>query len=417
MPTMNYLLARTGLVALALAGLSAVTAQSPQSAQHPPAPVFTPEGVVHVPAFDLPPSTLISPEALAMQKSRPAFSAADPLTGAGTIEERRAGLEKMFEGRVAAMKAMYPVDIVEQRIAGVRTRIVTPKTGEADKARVLINLHGGGFSTCAEGCAMVESIPVASLGRFKVVTVDYRQGPENVFPAASEDVASVYQELLKSYRPENIGIYGCSAGGTLTAEAVAWFDAHKIPQPAAVGIFGSGGVRFGAGDSAYIAGYIDGSFPPPGPDGFTFPIPYFRNVKMNDRLVSPAAYLDIAAKFPPTLVITGTRAMDMSPAIYTHSQLLKAGARSNLIVGEGMGHCYIYQANLPEGHDALVQIVKFFDENLGHKGKGGGPAPAPVSEGARERRPVREEDCYERTTNRGTNDKFTFKVRKKNCGR
>ena len=34
--------------------------------------------------------------------------------------------------------------------------------------------------------------------------------------------------------------------------------------------------------------------------------------------------------------ITGTRAVDLSPAIYTHSQLLKAGARSNLLVGEGM---------------------------------------------------------------------------------
>jgi len=53
----------------------------------------------------------------------------------------------------------------------------------------------------------------------------------------------------------------------------------------------------------------------------------------------------------------------MSPAIYTNSQLLKAGVRSTLIVGEGMGHCYIYQSNLPE-RGRLPVIVSFFRENL-----------------------------------------------------
>ena len=36
----------------------------------PPAPAFEPNGTVHVPAFDLPPSTLISKEALEAQAMR-----------------------------------------------------------------------------------------------------------------------------------------------------------------------------------------------------------------------------------------------------------------------------------------------------------------------------------------------------------
>jgi hypothetical protein len=74
-----------------------------------------------------------------------------------------------------------------------------------------------------------------------------------VFPAASEDVAAVYKDLLKTYRPENIGIYGCSAGGALTAQAEAWFQDKKLPNPGALGIFGSGAVRSGAGESAYVS--------------------------------------------------------------------------------------------------------------------------------------------------------------------
>ena len=45
-------------------------------------------------------------------------------------------------------------------------------------------------------------------------------------------------------------------------------------------------------------------------------------------------------------------------------QLIKAGISSTLIVGEAMGHCYHYMANLPEGRDALDAIIRFFWQNL-----------------------------------------------------
>lgn len=415
---MNRMIARAGAgaasLALMLAGGANVVAQSPAA----PSPVVTPDGTVHVPAFDLPPSNLTSPEAVAAQKARAGMPKADVLNGA-PIAEQRARIDQMNAPLLTRMTALYPVEIAEQRIGGVRTRIVTPPGGEADKARILINLHGGGFSLCAESCAILESVPVAALGRFRVVTVDYRQGPENVFPAASQDVATVYGELLKTYRPENIGIYGCSAGGMLTAEALAWFAAKGLPQPGAAGIFGAGGVPFGAGDSGYVSAYVEGIVPPPGPDGLNFPMPYFKGARMDDPLVSPARDLAVLAKFPPTLVVTGTRAMDLSPAVFTHGQLLKARARSSLIVAEGMGHCHIYQPDLPEARDTLMQIVKFFDANLGRKGRGGLPAPedepaVPQQQSSRER-PERPKDCYVRTNALGPNTNLTYKVRKKNC--
>ena len=154
--------------------------------------------------------------------------------------------------------------------------------------------------------------------------------------------------------------------------AAAWLPKQGLPQPAAIGIFGSGAARFATGDSSYIAGYVDGAFPPPPPAGSTKPpsglmktmMSYFEGVEANDPMVSPAGHLDVLAKFPPTLVITGTRASDMSPAIYTHNQLLKADVASELIVGEGLGHCYIYSANVPEAQDAYAAISKFFQKHL-----------------------------------------------------
>ena len=330
------------------------------------APTFDPNGTVRVPAFDLPPSTLISKEALDAQTMRARMPRGAP-SSSGDIAVARKGLEAMLAPQVSGMRKQYPVDVADETIQGIPTRIVTPSDKPFDRKHVLINLHGGGFTLCADACAMLESVPIASLGSYKVVSVNYRMAPEATHPAGVEDVATVYRELLKSYKPKNIGIYGCSAGGALTAETAAWLPAHGLPQPGAVGIFGAGAVRFGAGDSAWIAAYIDGTFPPPARSGGMQPDitrGYFGNADMADPIISPALHPDVVAKFPPTLIITGTRAMDMSPAIYTNSQLLKAGVRSTLIVGEGMGHCYIYQSNLPEARDAYQVIVNFFRENL-----------------------------------------------------
>jgi monoterpene epsilon-lactone hydrolase len=329
-------------------------------------PRFESDGTVHVPAFELPPSELSSPEARAAQSMRskmPEVALSSDLDILGA----RKGLEAMLAPQVAKMREVYPVEVVQHSICGVPTQIITPSGKPHDEERVLINLHGGAFSLCANACALLESIPIAALGRYKVITVDYHMAPEAVHPAAVEDLEIVYRELLKSYAPKHIGIFGCSAGGALTAQAAAWLPAHGLPQPGAIGIFGAGAVRFSAGDSAHVTAYIDGSFPaPPKPGERKVDITrgYFAGSDMADPIISPALHPAVLAEFPPTLIITGTRAMDMSPAVYTNSQLLKAGVRSTLIVGEAMGHCYIYQPELPEARDAHQAIVNFFREHL-----------------------------------------------------
>ena len=87
-------------------------------------------------------------------------------------------------------------------IAGVGVDVVLPAQGvaPANRHRVLLNLHGGAFLWGAHSGALVESIPIASLGRIEVLGVDYRQGPEYAYPAASVDVEKVYRELLKTHQ-------------------------------------------------------------------------------------------------------------------------------------------------------------------------------------------------------------------------
>lgn len=331
-------------------------------------PQFDANGDVRVPTFVLPVSGLLSEEAAAFQRAR----ATTPMFDAGgrnqpDIVARREQINAYAAAGVARLRENFAVEIVTKTIDGVEVLDVTPADGGHDPDRVLINLHGGAFTVGWDGIALMEAIPIAALGKYRVVSVNYRMAPEHRHPAGVEDVAAVYAALLEDYAPGRIGIYGGSAGGALTAQAAAWLPAHGLPQAAAVGIFGAGGVPFGAGESAYVAGYIDGSFPPPpadGSEGHDITCGYFADCDPRDPSAWPGYHLDVMATFPPTLIITGTRAMDLSPAIFTNSQLLKTGVRSTLIVGEGMGHCYHYGLHMPEGRDAVAAILSFFRENL-----------------------------------------------------
>jgi acetyl esterase/lipase len=306
-------------------------------------PQFLPDGTVHVPGFALPVSRLLSEPAIAFQKMRATMPSFEPASEEPDVAVRREEINAYARPGAERMREQFPVTITRAEIGGVEVLEFAPEGGVTDPDRVLINLHGGAFCVGWDGIPMLESIPIAALGGWRVVSVNYRMAPEYRHPA------------------------GGSAGGVLTAQAAAWLPAHGLPQAGAVGIFGAGGVPFEAGESMFTAGYIDGSFPPPALDrsmAVDMTRGYFADVDDKDPSAWPGWHLDVLAQFPPTLIITGTRAMDLSPAIYTNSQLLKAGVRSTLIVGESMGHCYYYQVSVPEGRDACDQIVRFFRENL-----------------------------------------------------
>ena len=191
-------------------GTRFVLAQDPPQS---PKVTVNSDGTVEIPAESVPLPTFLSSEAKAYVTEH-LHQMQDP-----EQVKQDGGVPRFMRSMLARDREIFAVDKQDGKIGGVHTYTYTPQSGiqEKNKRRVLINLHGGGFSGCWPACAELESIPIASLMKIKVVTVDYREGPENKFPSASEDVASVYRELLKNYKPESIGIYGCSAGGMLTA--------------------------------------------------------------------------------------------------------------------------------------------------------------------------------------------------------
>jgi epsilon-lactone hydrolase len=332
-----------------------------------------PDGTVAVQPFALPLSAALSPEAAKMMAAAlnqtgmmPNFSAAaDEAQFRAMIDGFRRGLD---EGRMKPMverlKADFPVRIEAEVIAGVNVEAFTPPDG-VDETRVLINLHGGGFMSGAVHGGRVEAIPIAHLGKYRVISVDYRQGYEHRYPAASEDVEAVYRALLEHYPAGRIGIYGGSAGGALSGQATAWMLNKGLPAPGAIGILGAG--TGGTGDAAYFSALATGRQPPMDllSELRSQKYGYFDGADPKDMLINPnLAPLEFRAKFPPTLLITGTRAFDMSSAIATHRALCQAGVDAQLHVFDGLGHCFYNHAWLPESADANATIIRFFKKHL-----------------------------------------------------
>jgi len=338
----------------------------------PQMPSLGQNGDFDMPAMTIPFSSFASPEAKRAFIDQIVHPVPMPtgrvdIPGPAVDKWRQDFDRQQFLPHLQAFEARYPVNIEHKTIGGVNTDIVTPKDGigSRNKDRILINLHGGGFVLGGGIQAQAESVPIAGAGKIKVITVDYRMAPENKFPAASEDVAAVYRELLKRYKPENIGIYGCSAGGLLTAQAVAWFQKEKLPRPGAIGILCASAGRFGEGDSAYLWPLAT-LLPRAGAKSPKIIISYLKGTDPDDPLVSPVTSPEILAKFPPTLILTSTRAVDLSSAVYTDIQLTKAGVDSELHVWDGLLHGGYLNPDVPESQDAIDFIVKFFDRHLGH---------------------------------------------------
>ena len=339
--------------------LSAGMAQqkSPIAAPQTDSSYIDANGTAHITRVVPVPST-ISPQA---QKflARPVPDAASH----DTLAESRSHVDAWQKGSgKQSSLALYPVNLAKQTIAGVRVRVVTPLTmPDKNRDRVLLNVHGGGFTV--DSGSFTESIPIANLTQTKVISVLYRLAPEHPFPAAVDDAVAVYKELLKTYKPQNIGIYGTSAGAILTPEVAAKLRQLGLPLPGALGVFSGMGDFSQPGDShaMYSLDGLSGHLDPPQKQA---PLDsYVGSTNPKDPVLSPL-YADLHG-FPPTLFITSGRDLLLSGTTILHRAFLHAGVDAQLVVFEGLPHAFWNNPSLPESKEADQLMANFFTKHLG----------------------------------------------------
>ncbi len=353
----NPRLALYAAFSLALS-LQIAPAQQPAASHTTPqtdTSVIDAHGTAHITRIIPVPNT-ISAEAQAML-ARPASDAA----ASPKLAERRSHTDNWQQRAGQASLALYPVHMAEASIAGMPTRIFTSNDTPARHSdRVLINVHGGGFNS--DSGSLTESIPIANLTHTKVVSVLYRLAPEHPFPAAVNDTIAVYKELLKTYRPQHIALYGTSAGAILTAEVAVRLKQLGLPLPGALGVFSGMGdfTRYGDSQAMYTLDGLSGHLDPP--DSQPSGSQYVGATDRKDPVLSPL-FADLHG-FPPTLFITSGRDMLLSGTTILHRAFLRDGVDARLVVFEALPHAFWNNVSLPESREAYGIMASFFDQQL-----------------------------------------------------
>lgn len=342
---------------------------APSTKAQPMPPITTdssylgPNGAAHITRV-VPIPTTISPQAQKFLARTP------PDLGSMTLAQRRHNTDVWQADRGARFRALYPVNVSQAVIAGVPVKNITPlQMPAANRDRVLMNLHGGGFDS--DSGSLTETVPIANLTQTRVVAVLYRLMPEHPFPAQVDDAVAVYRELLKTYQPRHICIYGTSAGAILTPQVAVRLRQLGLPLPACLGIFSGLGDFTRRGDSQSIFGLFGLS----GPIG----MPPSRPAHPAAAAAKPAAHPPVNPKdpvrspifadlhgFPPSLFISSERDMLLSGTINLHRAFLASGVDAQLVVFDGLPHAFWNHPSLPETRQADQIMADFFRRQLAH---------------------------------------------------
>ncbi|AQR62606.1 hypothetical protein BZG35_13835 [Brevundimonas sp. LM2] len=119
------------------------------------------------------------------------------------------------DASVTTQDLMYPAGMGQQPV-----RVYKPANASARDLPVVVYYHGGGWVIADLDVYDATPRAMAKALNAIVVSVEYRKGPENKFPAAHEDANAAWQWVIQNAaswggNPQNIAVSGESAGGNL----------------------------------------------------------------------------------------------------------------------------------------------------------------------------------------------------------
>ena len=265
---------------------------------------------------------------------------------------------------VAVLREKTGVKIESTTIGGVKAFIVTPnEIAEANRNRVLVHIHGGGYVLGPGEAGTPEAILMAAHNHIKVISVDYRMPPDFPYPAAVDDAMAVYREVVKTTDAKMVGVFGTSTGGGMTLVLVLRAKSENLPMPGAIAPGTPWSDMTKTGDSYFANEMVDDVLV--SNDGWLGDAAklYANGHDLKDPMLSPV-YGDLHG-FPPTILATGTRDLFLSNTVRVHRKLRESGVVADLIVFEGMAHAqYLFNADATESKEYFAEVGAFFDRYL-----------------------------------------------------
>ncbi|KAJ1549283.1 hypothetical protein HK405_006373 [Cladochytrium tenue] len=122
-----------------------------------------------------------------------------------------------------------PAEWVDFRsVPSTAADMATPESKRCGRGVVLF-IHGGGFVSMSARMYRTMTWRLSKYAGTKVLAIDYRLAPENVFPLPLHDVISAYLYLTApagtggaGYKPSEVFVVGDSAGGGMVFSLLLW---------------------------------------------------------------------------------------------------------------------------------------------------------------------------------------------------
>ena len=321
-------------------------------------------GTRQLPARDIPVPTTASPAAQVLIGAplSPIWNAHPKSTEEwkALVAERASVANKI----IPVLRQRFGVTSEPTVIGGVKAFVLTPDNiPEANRSRVLVHVHGGGYVLSPGEAGTGEGIMMAGTARMKVISIDYRMPPDFPYPAAMDDAMAVWKEVVKANDAKKTAIFGTSTGGGMTLAMVLRAIKEGLPLPAAIAPGTPWSDLTESGDTYLANEMLDNVLVSyRGWLGDAAKL-YANGTDLKDPMLSPI-YGDFHG-FPPAILTTGTRDLFLSNTVRTHRKLRDAGIEAQLIVFEGLSHAqYLFDPAMPESKDHFTELTAFFDRHL-----------------------------------------------------
>ncbi len=268
------------------------------------------------------------------------------------LDVQRALLDSM--GAQADMPA--GVMISSDELAGVPVEWLTPAKREQ---RVILYLHGGGFSMGSRVSYRGFVARVAVACRAQAVLAEYRLAPEHAFPAGLHDAVDVYEALLATgIEADQIIVIGDSAGGGLSLSTLLEAGQRGLPMPRAMVLLSPWTDLTLSGESLTTHVDVDPWLSPR-----TFPPiieGYLAGADPANPLASPL-WADLSG-LPPMLIHVGDQEILLSDSLRLAERARAAGVEVELEIGEDLWHVWHFFAPaLPDANEGIAKIGAYVD--------------------------------------------------------
>jgi len=281
-----------------------------------------------------------------------------PIARFATIEDARKAQDQLGRMTAEILKTKVTFEPVEfDRFSAC---IVSSNECEEPCDRVILYLHGGGYTAGGLDYAKGFGALLAAQTKISTLCVAYRLAPEHKFPAAQDDAMDAYQYLLDAgFLPEKIAIAGESAGGGLALSLGLRLRDEGKPMPACIVAISPWADLTLSGSSYNNNVRLD---PTLIRESLAYYVIAYAAGHEDEAYVSPV--LGDFTGFPPTLLFAGSDEILLSDAKTVYKRLKKANVESKLVVEEGMWHVYPLYGT-PEGKKAVEEMSLFLRSRLG----------------------------------------------------